>query len=596
MKKTIPILPWTKLAVLALLLVPSAVKAQREVHWQISPKGFPSDVGVFVDVEEVGVFKRDLTAAAFQVSIDEFAGQQGGWVLNQQQVVAGQAGADVLIVVDKSSSYTGEFKKAKNIIKFLIGAMDPRRDRIAVATAPATGGFQEAMLDVPFSSDPGTLVQAVNNLKTLPSDDKTGARLCNALSEGLRFFTDTPTNKYRAVVLITGGADKGEGKGDCVKDSFAAGLVPFFSIVFKLDKKYDDPRNAHKIENSTHDLAQSTGGQSIFRQSENSYKSFTGLFWNRVRSQYYLQIMFPCYRPMPTTTHASVLKVEGRDADPIQFEATSAPAPVPKITAIYPQQADSKAVDDGKVDLTIDGTGFCGEPGMVKVLLKNIQAATKSESPFRVVATLNQAHETGKVKIINRFGQSGESAMQFQITKPPKGAQTQQTLTYLVIGLVALALIAIVAVGLRSRKAKPPKGGKPIPKPRKSDVPSQQSAAAKTMAISAIESAWAVLANGTKVNLQPGNNIIGREETCQIKIATPSASREHARIEFDDTHGLIWVEDMGSSNGTFFGKGDVKMEQASKLDKRQLVSSGDVIWIGGEKITVHFKGGVQGEG
>ena len=76
----------------------------------------------------------------------------------------------------------------------------------------------------------------------------------------------------------------------------------------------------------------------------------------------------------------------------------------------------------------------------------------------------------------------------------------------------------------------------------------------------------------------------------------PGVSREHARIEFDDTHGLIWVEDLGSTNGTFYGKGDTVQEEATRLEKRQLVSSGDAIWIGGEKVVIRFEGGVQGEG
>ncbi len=588
---------WIGIATAAVLLAPMSALAQREVHWQVNPTGFPSNVFVFVDVESGGAFKTDLKGDAFSLSIDEFAGDQGGYILNRNSVGAGQTGADVLIVVDNSSSYTGTFSMAKRVLQQVVGSLDANRDRVALAVTPTAGGFEEATLTVPFTNDPAALTQAVDALRPLPSGDRTGARLCNALSAGLRFFPESPSNRYRAVILVTGGADKGEGEGECVQDSFKAGLVPFFPMVFKLDKKYDDPRNAHKIENKTHELAQKTGGRSIFRQNENSYAGFSGLFWSRIRSQYALQIMFPCYRPIPTTEHLSLLKVEGRDADPIQFQATSAPAPEPAITAVYPKDGVTKqAVEDGKAEITVDGTGFCGEPGTVKVLLKDMPATTKSQTPFRVVATLMAGHETGKVKVINRFGKNGESEAPFLVVKGPKGAAASITLIFMTIGLVLFAALAILLVAMRSRKAKT--GAKPrtVAKPRESDVPTPQAAAAKTMAMSSIDSAWAELQDGTKIELVPGDNMVGRESTCRIRLTVTGVSREHARIDLDDTHGLLWVEDLGSTNGTYYGKGQTPKEDTVRLEKKKLISSGDAIWIGGEKILLVFEGGVQGEG
>ena len=588
---------WVQVAVFATLLLPVVAHAQRDTHWQINPKGFPTDVSVFVDVEDRGVFKNDLTAAAFSVSMDEYAGDQGGWIINQQQVVAGQAGAQVLIIVDISSSYTNEFANAKRVVRSIVEGMDGARDQVAIATAPVTGGFQEAKLEVPFTNDPNVLLTAANNLKTLGSKDRTGARLCNALSEGLRFFPEKSTDKYRAVIIITGGADKGEGKGDCVQDSYAAGLVPFFPIVFKLDKKYDDPRNSHEIENATHDLAKNTGGRSIFRKGDNSNKQFVLLVWNRIRSQYHLRVTFPCFQPMPVTEHLSLLKVDGKDADPIKFQATSTPAPTPTVTALYPPYANSKDIDDEKVELTVDGTGFCGPPGTLQVTIGDVPAKVKEHNPFRAKVALNAAHETGKVRVINRFGQSGESAVDFQVVKPPKGAQTMTTLTFLVIGILVIAVLSIVVVALKSRKAKPGAAQKTVlAPPRKSDLPSKESASAKTMAMSAIDSAWAELADGTKVPLDEGDNLVGREETCKIQITIGGASREHARIEFDKAHGLIWAEDLGSTNGTYYGKGNILEKDALKLEKRQLISSGDAVFVAGQKIIIRFNGGVKGEG
>jgi hypothetical protein len=287
--------------------------------------------------------------------------------------------------------------------------------------------------------------------------------------------------------------------------------------------------------------------------------------------------------------------VEGRDADPIKFQATSAPAPTPTVTAFYPQQASSKEVDDGKVTLTVDGTGFCGPPGSVAVYVKDVPAKMKSHSPFRAVAKLHSGHSTGKVKVINRFGQHGESANKFLIVKPPKGAQTMTTLTFLAIGLGALAVLSIIMVAFRSRKAKV-KNVKAMQKPRKSDKPSAESGAAKTMAMSAIEEAWVSMPDGSRVSLKPGDNIIGREDHCVIKLGVAGVSREHAKIDFDKAHGLIWIEDLGSLNGTYFGKAGTTEEQANKLGKKQLVNSGDAVWIGGERMIIGFKRANQGQG
>jgi len=60
-----------------------------------------------------------------------------------------------------------------------------------------------------------------------------------------------------------------------------------------------------------------------------------------------------------------------KTAEGIKFEATSAPAPTPTITAIYPDQASRKDIDDGKIDLTIDGNGSAARP-----LLSEFTSAT----------------------------------------------------------------------------------------------------------------------------------------------------------------------------------------------------------------------------
>jgi len=599
---------WTAVATVLLLAIPATSEAQREVHWQLNPQGFPSNTSVFVDVQDGANLVRNLPPTAFAVSMDEFAGEQGGWITNTQQTGAGHAGAQVLIMIDRSRSYTKKWDEMKKIARSIVNYMEPARDTIAVASFPAAGGYSQTKLNLKFSNSKGQAINAINRISLPDKDDKTGARICEALSEGLKFFPDQPGDKYRVIIFLSGGADKGEGKGDCVQESYAAGLVPFFNIIFKLDKKYDDPRNSHKIENKAHELAQNTMGRSIFRRSENELKPFVSHFWNRIRSQYYLQVNFPCYNPAPYIEHKTMLKVEGKDTEGIKFKATSHPAPSPEIAALYPQQAYRNHVDDGAVDLTIDGTGFCGRPGQVKAFVGGRQVQLKSQNPFRLVASLNKSVESGAVKVVNRFGQNGESPMDFDIIKPPKGAEASMTLVYLVIGVVALVVIAVIIVALRSRKAKaksgtpaaapsvppPPSVAQKAAAPAAAAAPAQPASPAaggapKTVAISKLTRVWITRADGTAIDLKPGANVIGREPHCALQLEITGVSREHAKIDADFDTGAVFAEDLGSTNGTYWGPSGAAETELQKLTQRKLLTAGDTIWIGGEKLSVFFE-------
>jgi DNA-binding winged helix-turn-helix (wHTH) protein len=54
--------------------------------------------------------------------------------------------------------------------------------------------------------------------------------------------------------------------------------------------------------------------------------------------------------------------------------------------------------------------------------------------------------------------------------------------------------------------------------------------------------------DGRRLPLQPGENILGRDEAC-IQIESPTVSRRHACIRISGTEAV--VEDLGSKNGTF---------------------------------------------
>lgn len=54
---------------------------------------------------------------------------------------------------------------------------------------------------------------------------------------------------------------------------------------------------------------------------------------------------------------------------------------------------------------------------------------------------------------------------------------------------------------------------------------------------------------GQKVDLEDGENVIGREESASIVVSTPAVSRRHARLRV--AANKVTLEDLNSSNGTF---------------------------------------------
>ena len=66
---------------------------------------------------------------------------------------------------------------------------------------------------------------------------------------------------------------------------------------------------------------------------------------------------------------------------------------------------------------------------------------------------------------------------------------------------------------------------------------------------------------------------IGRSSACVLRLCDGLVSRRHARVFVQD--GAVWVEDLGSSNGTWFNKARIK---------RRKVEDGDEYYICSEKI------------
>jgi pSer/pThr/pTyr-binding forkhead associated (FHA) protein len=80
--------------------------------------------------------------------------------------------------------------------------------------------------------------------------------------------------------------------------------------------------------------------------------------------------------------------------------------------------------------------------------------------------------------------------------------------------------------------------------------------------------------------------IVGRDPECDRLIDDPAASRRHCA--FTLRHGRVWVEDLGSRNGTFLN--------GTRLEGARPVTAGDRLDLGRLPFRVCFPTGTSGGG
>src|SRR5215471_1156453 len=83
--------------------------------------------------------------------------------------------------------------------------------------------------------------------------------------------------------------------------------------------------------------------------------------------------------------------------------------------------------------------------------------------------------------------------------------------------------------------------------------------------------------------LQDGDNIIGRDPSCNVWLDNPDVSRRHARIRIESPQASAFLDDLDSTNGTFLGR--------SRVTSRMPLTDGDVIRVG--PIEFEFRDGSE---
>jgi pSer/pThr/pTyr-binding forkhead associated (FHA) protein len=77
-----------------------------------------------------------------------------------------------------------------------------------------------------------------------------------------------------------------------------------------------------------------------------------------------------------------------------------------------------------------------------------------------------------------------------------------------------------------------------------------------------------------------GEVVVGRAPGCRVHVAARDVSRRHAR--FFEEGGALWVEDLGSRNGTFLN--------GARLSARARVGAGDEVALASEVVRVEPPG------
>jgi DNA-binding winged helix-turn-helix (wHTH) protein len=83
--------------------------------------------------------------------------------------------------------------------------------------------------------------------------------------------------------------------------------------------------------------------------------------------------------------------------------------------------------------------------------------------------------------------------------------------------------------------------------------------------------------NDRTLVLAAGDNLIGRSPECGIWVDVAGVSRRHARLRLDAETGNAFIEDLGSTNGTFVNE--------TRVESQVALRDGDIVHLGTVPLT-----------
>lgn len=203
-----------------------------------------------------------------------------------------------------------------------------------------------------------------------------------------------------------------------------------------------------------------------------------------------------------------------------------------------------------------------GDPGELAALYRNI--ADELVAEYRVSYRSSAPTGRHRLEIVATAGGVDRSAdrsfdvvagAEQPLSDPVVTADDDEPALAPILALVAIGTAVIVGglvVGARRARARPPP---PAPQP---------------VASPAAHAGPFLEGAGVSIPLTAGSMLIGRDPTAQVIVDDPTVSRYHAKLQVGPDG--IWVEDLGSSNGTLLN--------GVRVD-RGLVRAGDALDIGG---------------
>lgn len=84
--------------------------------------------------------------------------------------------------------------------------------------------------------------------------------------------------------------------------------------------------------------------------------------------------------------------------------------------------------------------------------------------------------------------------------------------------------------------------------------------------------------DGAEARVEGDRFLVGRGRHCDLVVDSAKVSREHAAIVRDGVG--FWIEDLGSSNGTWF--------QRERIARRR-IGDGDEYFVAGERLRCHLR-------